>query len=121
MGTSSGPQLGFSGAAVTAGEFGAWTPIGAEQVGPGYQVVWKFGDADKYIVWTTDGSGSFLSQGAVVPGNSLAVELLEAGFQQDLNNDGTTGIVTTMIESLGRPAWSRWRTTILSVGRRVRS
>ena len=101
VGTSSGPQLGFSGAAVTAGEFGAWTPIGAEQVGPGYQVVWKFGDADKYIVWTTDGSGSFLSQGAVVPGNSLAVELLEAGFQQDLNNDGTTGIVTTMIEPLG--------------------
>ena len=98
---SSGPQLRFGGAAVTTGEFGAWTPIGAEQTASGYQVAWKFGSADQYVVWTTDISGNYLSQSAVVSGNSLALESLEAGFQQDLNGDLTTGIVTTVIELHG--------------------
>ena len=98
VGGSSGPQLRFGGAAVTTGEFGAWTPIGAEQTASGYQVAWKFGSADQYVVWTTDVSGNYLSQSAVVSGHSLALESLEAGFQQDLNNDLTTGIVTTVIE-----------------------
>lgn len=40
VGTSSGPQLKISGAAVTAGQFGAWTPLGAEQVANGYHVAW---------------------------------------------------------------------------------
>jgi serralysin len=87
--------------AVTTGEFGAWTPIGAEQVGGGYQVVWQFGTADQYIVWNLDSSGNYLSQGAVVSGNSLALESLEATFQQDLNHDLASGIVTTVIESNG--------------------
>ena len=98
VGTSSGPPLRMSGAAVTAGQFGLWTPIGAEQVGSGYQVAWQFGTADQYIVWTLDSSGNFLSQGAVTSGNSLALQSLEASFQQNLNNDLTTGIVTTVIE-----------------------
>ena len=101
VGGSSGPQLRFGGAAVTTGEFGAWTPVGAEQTASGYQVAWKFGSADQYVVWTTDVSGNYLSQSAVVSGHSLALESLEAGFQQDLNNDLTTGIVTTVIESHG--------------------
>ena len=57
IGTSSGPQLRMSGAAVTAGQFGLWTPIGAEQVGSGYEVAWQFGTADQFIVWNLDSSG----------------------------------------------------------------
>ena len=101
VGTSSGPLLKISGAAVTMGQFGPWTPIGAEQVGSGYQVAWQFGTADQYIVWTLDSTGNFLSQGAVTSGNSLAFESLEASFQQNLNHDLATGIVTTVIESNG--------------------
>ena len=101
VGTSSGPLLKISGAAVTMGQFGPWTPIGAEQVGSGYQVAWQFGTADQYIVWTLDSTGNFLSQGAVTSGNSLAFESLETSFQQNLNHDFATGIVTTVIESNG--------------------
>ena len=62
-----GPQLRMSGALVTAGQFGNWNPIGAEQIGGGYRVVWQNGSADQYVVWTVDGNGNFLSQtGAAV-------------------------------------------------------
>ena len=37
----SGPELKYAGAAVVAGQFGAWTPIGAEQTATGYEVAWK--------------------------------------------------------------------------------
>ena len=36
-----GPELKYSGAAVVAGQFGGWTPIGAEQTATGYEVAWK--------------------------------------------------------------------------------
>ena len=42
-GGSSGPDLHFDGHTVTAGQFGAWTPIGAEATASGYQVAWKMG------------------------------------------------------------------------------
>ncbi len=42
---SSGPQLKRGGVAVVTGQFGAWTPLGAEQAGSGYKVVWQFGSA----------------------------------------------------------------------------
>ena len=112
VGGSSGPQLRFGGAAVTTGEFGAWTPIGAEQTASGYQVGWKFGSADQYIVWTTDGSGSFLSGSAVVPGSSWIVQSLEPGFGQDLNGDGMTGPLTTVIEASGSTRLAQSRTPI---------
>ena len=32
-----------------AGQFGGWTPIGAEQTASGYQVAWKLTGADQYI------------------------------------------------------------------------
>ena len=88
----SGPSLKYGGAAVTAGEFGAWTPIGAEQVAGGYDVAWKNPGADQYTVWSTDSSGtlgSFLV--ATVSGSSTALELLETTFHQDLNGDGVIG------------------------------
>lgn len=102
-GTSTGPQLKMSGAAVTTGQFGAWTAIGAAQAGNGYQVPWKFGAADQYIVWNTDSGGNYLSQGAVVSGNSWALQSLEISFSEDLNSDGRTGPPSTgtVIESNG--------------------
>ena len=57
----SGPSLKFGGAAVTAGQFGAWTPIGAEQTANGYEVAWKIPGTDHYTVWTTDSNGNYLS------------------------------------------------------------
>ncbi|MGZ4973373.1 MAG: NF038122 family metalloprotease, partial [Limisphaerales bacterium] len=36
-----GPVLKYTGSVVTAGEFGTWTPIGAEQTATGYDVAWK--------------------------------------------------------------------------------
>src|SRR5207237_701830 len=39
--TGTGPELKYLGAAVVAGQFGAWAPIGAEQTTSGYDVVWK--------------------------------------------------------------------------------
>jgi hypothetical protein len=80
---------------------GAWTPLGSVQIGGGYQVVWKNGAADQYVVWTTDVSGNFLSAGSVMSGGSLALESLETTFGQDLNSDGTVGVVTTVIEAFG--------------------
>ena len=61
VGGSSGPELSFSGAPVVAGQFGSWTPLGAEQTASGYEVAWKVTGADQYSVWATDSSGSYTS------------------------------------------------------------
>lgn len=98
-GTSSGPQLKMSGAAVVAGQFGAWKPIGVETSGDGYQVVWQDGTADRYIVWTVDGNANWLSQGTILSGSSFGLQSLEAIFGQDFNNDLTTGLTATTIEA----------------------
>ena len=76
-GGSSGPQLRLSGAYVAAGQFGAWTPIGAEQVGSVYEVAWKNGAADQYLEWTVDGSGNYITQGSVVSGSTWWVQSFE--------------------------------------------
>ena len=36
--SGTGPELKYGGAAVVAGQFGGWTPIGAEQTAGGYEV-----------------------------------------------------------------------------------
>ena len=101
-GGSSGPQLHFNGATVTSDMFGEWTPIGAEAVAGDYQVVWKQGGADQYAVWLSDAYGNLLSSPTgVVSGSSVALQSAESGFGQDLNGDGTTGLVTTAIEAFG--------------------
>jgi serralysin len=104
---TSGVMLRTGGNYVAVGQLGAWTPFGVEQVGSGYQVVWKNGSADQYTVWTTDSNGNYLSGGAVVSGSSYAMESLEPTFQQDFNNDGTTGVVSTAIESAGSTKLAR--------------
>ena len=106
VGGGTGPELHYSGSAVTAGEFGTWTPIGAVQVaGGGYDIAWHDPSSGLYTVWSTDSNGNYLSNliGAVA-GNSTALEALETTFNQDLNNDGTIGIPKVVIQTDGTTA-----------------
>jgi hypothetical protein len=96
-----GHTLHYRGAPVTPGQFGGWTPIGAEASGGGYALAWKMAGLDQYIVWTLDGSGHLLSMGSTLSGSTLALQSQETFFGQDLNGDGTTGILTTVIEAAG--------------------
>ena len=99
--SGTGPELKYGGAAVIAGQFGSWTSIGAVQTTGGYEVAWKIPGADQYTVWTTDSSGNFLSLNGVVSGSSAALESLETTFHQDLNGDGTIGVITVVIQTDG--------------------
>jgi len=45
------PLLKYAGAAVMAGQFGAWAPIATEQTASGYEVGWKLAGADQYTAW----------------------------------------------------------------------
>ena len=98
--TGSGLALSYSGTSVTAGEFGAWTPIAATQTASGYDVAWKNTGTGQYTVWTTDSNGNYTGNliGAV-SGNSYALESLEPGFNQDLNGDGLVGPPKTVIQT----------------------
>ncbi|MGE3647860.1 MAG: protease, partial [Reyranellaceae bacterium] len=88
-----GPSLKYLGADYVAGQFGAWTPIGAEAAaGGGYDVVWKNGAAEQYVAWHTDGGGNYLSSPTgVVSGSSPALLAFETSFNQDLNGNGFIG------------------------------
>src|SRR4029078_1651734 len=86
--TGSDPSLKYGGADVVAGQWGNWTPIGAEQTATGYQAAWKLPGADQYIVWNTDSSGNYTSQSAYMSGASAALRSFETRFHQDLNGDG---------------------------------
>jgi Ca2+-binding RTX toxin-like protein/20S proteasome alpha/beta subunit len=102
VGGSSGPQIRFNGAMVTVGQFGSWVPFAAEQITGGYEIAWKIAGADQYSVWNTDGNGNMLTNPTgVVSGSSYALQSLESSFQQDVNGDGTTGTITTVLESFG--------------------
>ena len=92
-----------------------WTPLGVEPIAGDYQIVWKNGSADQYVVWTTDSNGNFLSQGAVLSGTSLALESLEPTFGQDLNGDSAIGVVAagTSRRSASTDPGSGSRTPIL--------
>ncbi len=97
-----GPSLKFGGTPFTDGRFGAWTAIGAEKTGTGYEVVIKFGAADQYQVWNLDNAGNFLGAATgAVSGSDMDLQILETSFQQDLNGNGTIGPATTTIESFG--------------------
>ena len=98
--------LSYNGAPVTVGQFGAWTPIAAQQTATGYEVALKLVGADQYGVWDTDSSGNFVSGPlSNVSGTSAALESMELSFNDDLNGDGTIGVPVpsnaTLIESSG--------------------
>ncbi|WGD55342.1 M10 family metallopeptidase C-terminal domain-containing protein [Bradyrhizobium sp. CB1650] len=100
-----GPSLKIYGTDYVQGQFGGWAPISAEQTSSGYEVAWKLAGADQYSVWTTDSTGHYLSNTALVngfvTGADPALQALETSFQQDLNGDGHIGLVSTVIEANG--------------------
>jgi hypothetical protein len=92
-GTGTGPELTQNGAAVSAGEFGTWKPIGAVQVaGGGYDVAWYDPTSGQYTIWSVSSTGAYQSNlvGAVA-GNNVSLENFESLFNQDLNGDGHIG------------------------------
>ena len=102
-------ELSYGGAAVVAGQFGAWTLIGAEKTASGYEVAWALPGADQYAIWYLDNSGNYLS-GPVgtVSGESSQLQSFEVSFQQDLNGDGRIGLPgPTAIESSGSTTLSQ--------------
>ena len=100
--SGTGPELKYNGAAVTAGQFGAWTEIGAEQTSSGYEVAFKNTATNLYTVWSTDSSGNYIANivGAL-SGTDPGLESFETSFHQDLNGDGSIGVPTTVIEASG--------------------
>jgi large repetitive protein len=86
-----GPALQYAGSDVTAGEFGAWVPIGAVQTASGYDVAWEIPGANEYTIWTTNSNGVWLSNTPILSGTSFALESYEPTFGQDLNGDGVIG------------------------------
>lgn len=92
---STGPELKYQGAAVTAGQFQDWIPISSVKVAAGgYDVAWK-NSSGQFTFWATDGQGNFQSyptNGVALAANSATVESYETIFQQDLNGDHTIGI-----------------------------
>ena len=71
---------------------------------------WKNASTGQYSVWSTNSNGNYLSSLIThVAGNSIALESLETTFHQDLNGDGTIGLVGTAIDSSGS-------TSLLQVG-----
>ena len=99
-----GPLLKY-GSAVTVGQYGAWTFIGAEQISSGYEVALYLPGSDQYTVWNTDMNGNVVSNGTggIVSGASNALKSLEPSFQQDLNGDGVIGAPSNnvVIEAYG--------------------
>ena len=81
---SSGPALKVGNVDVVAGQFGSWTPIGAEQTATGYDVAWKVTGTDQYTVWFTDSNGNFLSNTGSLTGASSTLQSFESVFHQDL-------------------------------------
>jgi hypothetical protein len=86
-----GPSLKYAGSDVVAGQFGAWTPLGAEKTANGYQVAWQNGAADQYVIWDVDNNGNDRSVTAVLSGASPALEAMESVLHQDLNHDTIIG------------------------------
>ncbi|MFB6451689.1 matrixin family metalloprotease [Bradyrhizobium tunisiense] len=90
--TGVGPTLKRSGAAITAGTTSSWSPVGAEQVSSGYNVVWKDSSTGMFSFWSTDSNGNFVAHlAADADGSSLTAKSLETTFHQDLNGDGEIG------------------------------
>ncbi|OCK58333.1 M10 family metallopeptidase C-terminal domain-containing protein [Bradyrhizobium sp. LMTR 3] len=100
----SGPLLKYAGAAVVAGQFGAYVPIGAEQTATGYQIAWKVSGTDNYGIWNVDSAGNYTSNSGVLSGTSATLKSFETSFVQDLNGDGVVGSIPTVIEANGATA-----------------
>ena len=69
-------QVMYGGAYAAVGQFGAWTPLGAEQNVGGAVVVWG-GGSDQYLAWNLDTNGNYMWQSGVVALNSTTMQALE--------------------------------------------
>ncbi len=97
-----GPTLSYAGAPVFPGEFGGWTPVGAEAKAGGYLLAWKLAGTDQFLAWNLDAAGNFASEASrALHGSDPALQALETSFQQDLNGDGQVGPFTVVLESAG--------------------
>ena len=97
-----GPSLKFSGQDVVAGQFGDWTPIGAEKTASGYEIAWKSLGSNLYSLWNTDSNGNYLGNiGGAVSGSDSMIVSAESLFQQDLNGDGQVSPAMVPIETSG--------------------
>ena len=57
-----GPWLDMNNSPVTAGQFGAWTPIGAAELpAGGYEIAWKNATTGLYTVWYANAYGDYFS------------------------------------------------------------
>ncbi|NYG48459.1 serralysin [Bradyrhizobium sp. IAR9] len=100
--TGSGPILKISGSPVSAIGCGTWAPIAAEQTASGYDVAWKDSVSGHYTAWSTDSNGNYISN--IVPevtGTNASFQSLENTFHQDLNGDGSIGVLAKTIEVQG--------------------
>lgn len=103
IGGSQGPSLKYAGAAVVAGQFGTWSPIGAEARSGGYDVAWKDSVTGQYSVWSTDSNGNFTSKILnSVSGADASLKSIEAVFYQDLNGDGVINTPSTVLDISGK-------------------
>jgi ELWxxDGT repeat protein len=110
-GGGTGPLLQVDGELISAGQFAAgWTPVGAVEIGDGYEVAWSVPGANEYEVWNTDSNGDYTSAATAIltPTNSAStLEGLEANFGEDFA--GLTPASATTIASNGA-------TTLAEVG-----
>ena len=105
---SGGDLVLKSGGTPFAASSSPWAPIGVEQTATGYQIAWKLAGQDQYTVWNTDKNGNYVSHAiGVVSGASSALGSFEAILRQDLNGDGTVGLITKTIESAGSTGLSQ--------------
>lgn len=104
-GSGTGPEVTFGGVTVVAGagQFSGWAPIGAVQTATGYDVAWKDAATNQYSVWTTDSSGNFVSSTGAIAATSATLEAYETTLHQDLNGDGTIGIVAAIAPASQAP------------------
>ncbi|MDC1257888.1 hypothetical protein N8074_02590 [Amylibacter sp.] len=86
IGLTNGGQLGPT-------SFAGWSATQVEKNGDHYEILWKDSTGNKYEVWEVNASGNFVS--------SIKAKLWEdeLKFNQDLNGDGDTGLVT--VEAIG--------------------
>ena len=102
IGSGIGPELKFNGAVVVANQFGGgWAPVGVEAVSTGYEMAWETTGGQEFSIWTVDANGNYTSTIAAGSGTNLGIEQAESVLHQDINGDGTIGVVPTVIETIG--------------------
>lgn len=74
-----------------------WAPRCRRQLGT------KNAASNQYAVWTADSSGNFVSSTGAIDGANATLEGYENTLHQDLNGDGTIGIVATTASASQAP------------------